>query len=304
MYPNSGFRIVLGHLHAQGVRVQDARVLESLRRVDPEGTRSRARSLCTIKRRQYSVPGPNAMWHIDGNHKLIRWRFVVHGGIDGFSRMITFLTAATNNRATTVLGSFLGAINRFGLPSRVRSDMGGENIEVAQFMVINRGEGRQSHITGIERLWRDVYQYVLDQFHHLFYNLEAEGLLNPDDEVHLYALHWSFLPQLQRHLAFFQEGWNNHKLRTANNQSPLQLWTTFGELEDTYQVDENYGVDGLMSNDAEGVYEAEGVHVPEVQLQQELTDEQIATLPNPNVPYSDAAAIYLGTVQKIMVIMG
>ena len=29
------------------------------------------------------------IWHIDGNHKLIRWRFVVHRGIDGYSRMIT-----------------------------------------------------------------------------------------------------------------------------------------------------------------------------------------------------------------------
>ena len=29
--------------------------------------------------------------HIDGNHKLIRWGFVIHGGIDGFSRKIMYL---------------------------------------------------------------------------------------------------------------------------------------------------------------------------------------------------------------------
>lgn len=78
----------------------------------------------------------------------IRWRFVIHGGIDGFSRLVVYLNAATNNNATTVLDAFLGAVSQYGLPSRVRSDKGGENIEVAQFMVQNRGENRNSHITG------------------------------------------------------------------------------------------------------------------------------------------------------------
>jgi len=31
------------------------------------------------------------IWHIDGNHSLICWRFVIDGGIDGYSHMITYL---------------------------------------------------------------------------------------------------------------------------------------------------------------------------------------------------------------------
>ena len=27
---------------------------------------------------------PNSLWHIDGYHKLIRWRIVIHGVIDGY----------------------------------------------------------------------------------------------------------------------------------------------------------------------------------------------------------------------------
>ena len=73
---------------------------------------------------------------------------VVHGGIDGFSRLVLYLTAATNNRAQTVLESFLSAVEQYGIPSRVRSDKGGENILVARFMVTSRGLNSNSHIAG------------------------------------------------------------------------------------------------------------------------------------------------------------
>ena len=53
------------------------------------------------------------------------WRFVIHGGIDGFFRMIVFLACSTNNRASTVLQCFKSTVDKFGLPSRVRSDKGG-----------------------------------------------------------------------------------------------------------------------------------------------------------------------------------
>lgn len=35
------------------------------------------------------------------------WRFVVHGGIDGFSKLIVYLNTATNNKATTVFDGFI-----------------------------------------------------------------------------------------------------------------------------------------------------------------------------------------------------
>ncbi|XP_057183896.1 uncharacterized protein LOC130550433 [Triplophysa rosa] len=230
-HPNTGYKMMLGHLRARGIRIQRRRVIESMHRIDPGAVRQRTLQLQTRRRRQYSVPAPNSLWHIDGNHKLIRWRVVIHGGIDGFSRLIVYLTDATNNRSSTVIRSFLEAVNSYGVPSRVRSDKGEENVEVARFMVSTRGTNRNSHITGrstnnqrIERLWRDVFGGVLDLFYNCFYNLEREGLLNPEDEVHMYALHWTFLPQIQKHLEFFKDGWNHHGLRTEGHQS-LQLRT-------------------------------------------------------------------------------
>lgn len=54
-----------------------------------------------------------------------------------------YLHASDNNRALTVLSSFVGAVQLFGVPERVRSDKGGENVEVARFMLEHpdRGSG-------------------------------------------------------------------------------------------------------------------------------------------------------------------
>lgn len=79
----------------------------------------------------------------------------------------------------------------------------------------------------IERLWRDVFICVTELFHSLFWHLECEGLLCPDDETHMFALQWVFLPRIQMHLDFFVQGWNHHGIRTARNQSPIQLWHRF-----------------------------------------------------------------------------
>lgn len=86
-------------------------------------------------RRVHTAPHPNAVWHIDGNHKMIRWRLVVHGGVDGFSRCVTYMKCANNNCASTVLDAFLEALGAYGTPLRVRSDHGGENIDVWRHML-------------------------------------------------------------------------------------------------------------------------------------------------------------------------
>ncbi|KAI4892095.1 hypothetical protein NFI96_019152 [Prochilodus magdalenae] len=91
-HPNTGYKMMVGHLNAQGIRIQRHRVQEAMCREDPEGTVMRTLRLQTLLCRRYSVPSPYSLWHIDGNHKLIQWQIVVHGGIDGFSRLIVYLT--------------------------------------------------------------------------------------------------------------------------------------------------------------------------------------------------------------------
>ena len=51
---------------------------------------------------------------------MSRWRIVVRGYINGFSRRIIYLKATDNNRAKTVLQLLLNAVHQFRLPSHVR----------------------------------------------------------------------------------------------------------------------------------------------------------------------------------------
>ena len=197
--------------------------------------------------------------YIDSHHKLIRWRIITHGGIDGYSRLVTFLKCGGNNRASTVYELFLLAVQQYHLPSRVRSDQGGENIMVARHMLERRGVERRSMIVGssvhyqrIERLWRDMHQCVTVVFYKLFYYMEHHDLLDPMNEKHLYALHYVFIPRINRALSEFQQGWNHHPIRTSHHKSPHQLFTAgilllqhsgLQALDFFETVDETYGID-------------------------------------------------------------
>jgi transposase InsO family protein len=63
--------------------------------------------------------------------------FVIHGCVDGYSRRVMFLRASTNNKATTVFALFMEAVEKFGLPRRVRGDQGVANVDVVWFMFSN-----------------------------------------------------------------------------------------------------------------------------------------------------------------------
>ena len=81
-HPNDGENMVTGSLRSSGIYVRRKRIRESIHRVDPSGIEERARK--TIRCRRYHVESPNKVWHMDGNHKLIRWKFVIHGAVDGY----------------------------------------------------------------------------------------------------------------------------------------------------------------------------------------------------------------------------
>lgn len=69
-FPNCGSRLMHGHLLCRGHQISQARIREALHRVDPEGVVIRWSA--AVQRRKYAVASPLSLWHLDGNHKLIR----------------------------------------------------------------------------------------------------------------------------------------------------------------------------------------------------------------------------------------
>ena len=72
-FPNCGYKRMTGFLIDAGHRFQQRRIRECMRRVNPDGVFLRAHELRAVRRRRYQVRGPLALWHVDGNHKLIRY---------------------------------------------------------------------------------------------------------------------------------------------------------------------------------------------------------------------------------------
>jgi hypothetical protein len=178
-FPNTGYKRMKGFLLAEGLKLTDQRVRESMRLVDPAGVYQRTLSNRAIVRRQYNVEYFNQLWHLDTNMKLIRyfyryksinifrkyirsavkgrysesafcfsWNIVIRSCIDGKTRLVVYLDASGDNRAETNCASFLKAVAQYGIPYRTRSDKGGENVLIARFMIEQRGVNRASHICG------------------------------------------------------------------------------------------------------------------------------------------------------------
>ena len=190
--PNCGEIMLQGLLLHKGIKVPRATLLSAIHRVDHANTVQRQSTV--INRRVYTNPHPNAVWHIDGNHKMIRWRLIIHAGIDGFSRCITYIKCANNNSAGTV-DSFMEGISAYGRPVCVRSDHGRENVEVWRCMLSIYNDpsciitGSSVHNERIERMWRDVTR-VSSTFITVFSDLEAQNILDPINEVDIFCLHF------------------------------------------------------------------------------------------------------------------
>lgn len=189
---------------------------------------------------------------------------------------MVFLNCSSNNRAATVAKLFLDATKEFCWPSRVRTDHGGENAEVARLMLERRGEGRGSIIQGssvhnqrIERLWRDTRTAVVEYFRRLFLFMEENNILEIENDQDLFCLHYVYIPRINQSLSKFKRTWNNHKLSSENQKTPMQLYlagmlSLFGS---NHTAVKDFFEDGQVEENEYGVIEPEA---------SELADEDIA----------------------------
>ncbi|XP_045035733.1 uncharacterized protein LOC116936016 [Daphnia magna] len=203
-----------------------------------------------IHRRVYHVRSPLTLWHIDGHHKFDKYGFIIHGAIDGYSRLIPYISLEDNDNSETVAGLFEKSVEEWGYPASVRSDLGGENVLVAYFMIKVRGVNRNSFRTGksvhnqrVERLWNDAIERCTITFMEMFQEMQIDGLLDVDSEMDLLCLHMVAYDVIQRSLQAFKNAWNCHPIRTEHHKSPMELYIS--------------GLNQLMEDEEQGKFEGQ-----------------------------------------------
>ena len=165
------------------------------------------------------------------------------------------------------------------------------------------------HNQRVECMWKDMHQSVTKLFYRLFYFLEEMRWLDPTNDIHMYSLHYVYIPRINCALTLFKTGWNKHGIRTEHASSPEQLFVA-GALRlrnsgmvavdffDNVQID-SYGVDeeGLGIDDDDGA-----IVIPENTFG--LTEEQFLELQqqvNPlDASENHGIKLYKHTIQFII----
>lgn len=137
--------------------------------LDPKGMSNRQNG--RRRRRQYSSPGPNFVFHIDSYDKRKPHGITVNGCIDAFSRCIIWLEAANTNGDQKVKSSYyLDSIRkRGGCPKRFRTDHGTENIYSQQMqMFFASGTQRWIFLRREFSLWKSTHNQRIEWFWNCF----------------------------------------------------------------------------------------------------------------------------------------
>lgn len=244
---NQGERMCRSHIRSLNLYCTKLQITNALNIVDPDGRINRRLDHFTpTQRQEYISKGPHNVWHMDGHHKLNdkKWKIVIHGAIDGFTRLIVFLKAGNSNSSKNVLKAFINGIyaNKHingKLPYSIRFDKGMENVLVADLMIQFRGEGNDAVLVGksihnqrIERVWVDVKTNVVKYIEELFIAMENDNsiLLNRYDVNDIFCLHELFIPHINDKLNLFITEWNHHMISNIN-ASPLQILLNYEQLE-------------------------------------------------------------------------
>ena len=102
----------------------------------------------------------------------------------------------------------------------------------------------------------DLLKDVIKTYTTIFIYLEDKHGMDVNNNLYLFCLHYVFLPRINQTL-FRKTSWNNHRIRTANNQTPLQMYikgmieSGFRGFEDENVNPNDYGIDwqGLTPNE-------------------------------------------------------
>lgn len=136
---------------------------------------------------------------------------------------------------------FLDGCARYGIPSRVRGDRGGENRDVSVFMILVRGAKRASfmwgtstHNTRIERLWGEVGGQFARAWRGFFHRLQQRHQLDRNNPHHLWILHRLFLTMINNDCEEFRVNWNSHPISGEGHEQSPDVCNSSKYVQSTY----------------------------------------------------------------------
>lgn len=180
----------------------------------------RRREVRLLFRGQYDVIEPMVLWHMDSYDKLAKWKFRIHGGIDGASHYVLWCEVATDKLATTIFKGYKAAVDLYGHPIRIRSDYAAEHNLVREDQERARPEVVKPFLTGssvhnqrIEHFWGQVWKKTAWFYHSLFTAMCNHNLLDLNNVWHMSSLHMVFFPLIQDDVDRHIIAWNNHRVR-------------------------------------------------------------------------------------------
>lgn len=228
-----GYRSMWRRLHSKyGINVPRSTVQVLLAELDPEGTQQRKAH--RLKRRQYSNPGPNFCWHVDGYDKLKPYGFPVHGCIDGYSRRIIWLKLTRSNNNPRIIASFfMESIKELqGCPALLRTDRGTENGSMATVQCFLRRNhqdslaGLSAHRYGsshtnqrIEGWWAFLRRNWSSWWMNFFKDMVDSGELDTSNQMQMACLWFSFSKVIENELNQVKNDWNCHRIRRSKHHT-------------------------------------------------------------------------------------
>lgn len=225
-----GYRPVWKRLTTEyGFAIQRKTVMELMRLIDPDGVARRKNR--RLLRRQYTSPGPNFVWHVDGYDKLKPFGFAIHGAIDGFSRRILWLEVGpSNNNPQIIARYFLDTVKQIGgCPKVCRCDLGTENTNIEELQVLFHAlsgheirnncfiYGKSTSNQRIEAWWSILRRQAADWWINFFKDLRECNLFNDADLLHVECIRYCFMDVLQKELTQVVIQWNQHRMQLKKN---------------------------------------------------------------------------------------
>lgn len=182
-----------------------------------------------LKRRLYAVKGPNHIWHVDGNDKLLPFGFGIHGAIDGYSRKLIWLELLPSNKnPSQVVKLYLKAVQELKLiPQVLRADKGTENFTMGDYQTLLSESpdndnstsnfvgtlyGSSNHNQRIEQFWGYLKKVLLLSYSSIFKDMQDCGLLTKNT-VERRCLYFCFERVLKKDLEEVKQRWNSHRVR-------------------------------------------------------------------------------------------